>query len=105
MRAFFTKIGLGYLSIGAVFAILLELSWSWSLITTLFTEIEVWFSVSGFIGLSFSILVHMIFEPLVRALFWLPSMLSLLSPESHGGFLEWTFAGFYQHMISIEVIK
>lgn len=95
------KILNGYLIIGILFAFLIELSWSWSLLVTLFTQFNVWFSFSGFVGLMISVAVNMILEPIIRALFWLPFMLSLFSPDTPIGFWQWMLPGFYDPIISI----
>lgn len=97
---FFKNILYVYLGIGLVFGALLELSWSWSLLVTLFTEFDVWFSISGFIGLVFSIFMNLIIAPILRTIFWLPSVLTLLSPEVHISFTQWVFPGFFDALIS-----
>lgn len=89
-----------YLGIGLLFAFILEFSWTWSLFVTLFTEVDAWFSIAGLISLSMSILFNLILEPLLRTLFWLPSLLSLLSPDVSTGFMQWAFPGFYDTLIS-----
>lgn len=105
MKAIGIKILNGYLIIGILFAFLLELSWSWSLLVTLFTQFDVWFSFGGFVGLIISVAVNMILEPIIRALFWLPSVLSLSSPDALIGFWQWMLPGFYDPIISVEKIS
>lgn len=100
MGVIFKNIVMGYFGIGVLFALLLEFSWSWSLIVTIFTQFDVCFSVGGFIGLLISIAVNIILEPMIRAIVWLPSILSILSPDSSIGFMQWIFPGFYEPLIS-----
>ena len=64
MKEFFIKILKGYLYIGLFFAFILELSWSWSFLATIFTEYELIFSFTGFIAFGISAFIHMFIEPI-----------------------------------------
>ena len=100
MKEFFMKIAIGYLYIGLFWAFFLELSWTWSFFATIFTEFDLVFSFAGFMTFGFSFFVHMFIEPIIRALLWLPSILSLLSPDIPVGFIQWAVPGFFEHLVS-----
>lgn len=105
MKAFLAKIATFYMFAGVFFSTMLTISWFWSLGVTLFTQFDAWFSLAGFFGLGASVMINMVVEPIIRALFWLPSMLSLLSPDTPIGFWQWMFPGFYDPLISVEKIS
>jgi len=82
MRTFFMKVFMGYLYIGV------------------FTEYDIIFSFEGFVPFGFSIFANLVMSPIIRAIVWLPSLISLLNPEIPVTFLQWLVPGFFEHLIS-----
>jgi hypothetical protein len=101
VKALFMKILTGYLIVGAFFAFLLEISWSWSLVVTLFTQFDAYSSFAGFGALLLSMFVHLFIDPILVIIFWLPSLLTALSPDQVG-IMQIIFPGFYDPLISVE---
>lgn len=100
MKKMLLKALIIYLQIGSFFSTILAISWSWSFFATIIEEHEIVFSLAGFIAFAFSIGVNLILAPLLRIFLWLPSMLSLLSPDVPVTFMQWLAPGFFDHLIS-----
>jgi hypothetical protein len=90
----------GYFIIGLSFGFINQLSWIYSIFTTSYHRFDDVFNLVGFFLFIWSLFIHIILEPIVRSIFWLPSILSLLSPEVDTTFVQWLVPGFYDFLIS-----
>ncbi len=102
MKNLFTKTLYTYFSIGLFFGAINQFSWVYSSFATLYYEFSLVFSFAGIFVYAWSVFVHITFEPIIRAIFWLPSILSLLSPDINISFGQWIAPGFYQLLLSAE---
>lgn len=102
MKQFLIKILNSYLYIGAFFAIINQLSWLYSSFATIYHQFSAVFSWNGIMSYGTSLIIRLTWEPALRLILWLPSLLSLLNPDISISFMQWLAPGFYELLFYVE---
>ena len=94
MKKILTPILIGYFGIGSLLSIPMSLSYVYA---QWFVLIEMGWSVFSFTGLIFLIMTafFIVVYPMIRSIFWLPSLIMWFNDPSGYSFMKWLAPGFY----------